>query len=124
LSDEIPSSVPAAAQASAASSAGIGTEILKEVVRAQAESGAASVELARSVRQLTRWLVVLSMLFALFAGVIVYNQLRLEHFLRQTIQYYEQMLGPPEYYDGEGDTFFRDSPGDCPVNPGEERQKI
>lgn len=70
-------------------------------IRAQTVASQGSLELARQVRRLGNLMTGLLLLLALFAGLMIYNQLRMEHFLRQTIEYYEQMLGPPEEF-GEG----------------------
>lgn len=99
----------------------------EEVARAHSLTAQGSLELARAVKGLTRWMMVLVMLMAIFVGAVVYNQIRLEYFLRQTIDYYERMLGPPEYFGEEGDTLFSDPYSgneSCPANPVPDRQKI
>jgi len=93
--------------------------VLAEIMKAHTLTAQGSLELARAVRNLTRWMMVLVLLLAGFAGATVYNQIRLEYMFRQTIEYYEEMLGPPEDFGpdagmGFDGRFFGD---ECPEYP-------
>ncbi len=80
--------------------------LLAEIVKAHSVTAQGSLELARAVRNLTRWMMVLVMLLTVFVGATIYTQLRLEYLFRQTIQYYEEMLGPPEDFGPDSGTGF------------------